>query len=204
MRTATCFLCALTALLPRAMAAQLDTAWVDRALAAPVQSGSVLRADSEPGRLRLPSEGTALALSAGTTLGLVGLGAIDLHGSANAQSSLLVFTGLYLGPAVGYWYAGSSRWKSGLVIRSVGLGIGAAGFALWSSSDLLGSNSVKGDSGALLMFAGAIVIAADAIHDCAKVASVVREENEARSRVQVLPMIAPDGRHVGLGARITF
>lgn len=52
------------------------------------------------------SENAAVAISVGSTAGLLGLAAIRPRG---ALPVALVFTGLFIGPSTGYWYADSPR-----------------------------------------------------------------------------------------------
>jgi len=168
----------------------------------------------------LKSEDTALWLSLGSTLlplaaGGVMIAVSDAEGSLNTAGALLVSTGLYFGPAVGYWYGGASgRGWMGTGIR-VGTGL-AAGLAIVA---ICGDDNCgiwdDGDEGAvaaasLLALAATGVILGSAIYDLAKVKSHVRKANEDKLRdsgasLSVLPVVSPaNGGTAGLVAQVKF
>jgi len=166
------------------------------------------------------SEDTALWLSLGSTLlplaaGGVMIAASDAEGSLSTAGALLVSTGLYFGPAVGYWYGGASGrgWK-GVGIR-LGTGI-AAGLAItlicgdsncgaWSDYD-----DGAATAASLVALAATGVILGSAIYDLARVKSHVRKANEEKLRdsgasLSVLPVVSPaNGGTAGLVAQVKF
>jgi hypothetical protein len=166
----------------------------------------------------LKSEDKALWLSLGSTLlpvaaGAVMIAASDDDSSLNTVGALLASSGLYFGPAVGYWYGGASgrAWK-GVGIR-FGTGL-VAGLAI--TMICTGGNcDIYDDSGAtagagLVALAATGVILGSAIYDLAKVKSHVRKANEAKLRdsgasLSVLPVVSPaNGGTAGLVAQVRF
>jgi hypothetical protein len=170
----------------------------------------------------LKSEDTALWLSLGSTLlplaaGGVMIAASDAEGSLSTAGALLVSSGLYFGPAVGYWYGGASGrgWK-GVGIR-LGTGI-AAGLAI---TLICGDNNCNGSvfddddvrsatAASLVALAATGVILGSAIYDLARVKSHVRKANEQKLRdsgasLSVLPVVSPaNGGTAGLVAQVRF
>lgn len=179
----------------------------------------------QPGQIQelpapdLKSEDTALWLSLGSTLlpvaaGAVMIAASDDDSSLNTVGALLASSGLYFGPAVGYWYGGASgrAWK-GVGIR-LGTGI-VAGLAITmictsGNCDILDDDSGAMAGASLVALAATGVILGSAIYDLAKVKSHVRRANEAKLRdsgasLSVLPVVSPtNGGTAGLVAQVRF
>ena len=167
----------------------------------------------------LKSEDTALWLSLGSTLlpvaaGAVMIAASDSEGSLSTAGAILVSSGVYFGPAVGYWYGGASgRGWMGTGIR-VGTGL-VAGLAIVAICGDDNCGIWDDDGGAtagasLVALAATGVILGSAIYDLAKVKSHVRKANEAKLRdsgasLSVLPVVSPaNGGTAGLVAQVRF
>jgi hypothetical protein len=170
----------------------------------------------------LKSEDRALWLSLGSTLLPMGAGALMLAASDDGSSlatvgALLMGSGLYFGPAVGYWYgdAAGRGWK-GVGIRfgtglltSLGVlaicgGDGGDNCNIFDSSD---DASVAAAS--ILMLAGLGVMAFSAVYDIAKVKSHVRKANDEKRRhvpqLSLFPVVSPaNGGTAGLAGRVRF
>jgi hypothetical protein len=158
----------------------------------------------------LKSEGAAFTISLLGTLVPLALGTaivatsddIYYSDSSGSAGTLLIYTGLYFGPSLGYFYAG----KSGRGWASFGLrnGIGVVAFM---GAVAVCSGSCEDDSEAtaagLVLLAGGAGILASAIYDLAKIKSTVRErnENELASRVAVMPTYS---RADGPGVRVSL
>ena len=143
------------------------------------------------------------------------IAASDDGTSLGTAGAILVSSGVYFGPAVGYWYGGASgRGWMGTGIR-VGTGL-AAGLAIVA---ICGDDNCgiwdDGDEGAvvaasLLALAATGVILGSAIYDLAKVKSHVRKANEEQLRdsgasLLVLPVVSPaNGGTAGLVAEVRF
>lgn len=167
----------------------------------------------------LKSEDTALWLSLGSTLLPVAVGATmialdDSEGTLGTAGALIASSGLYFGPAVGYWYGGASgRGWTGTGIRfGTGMVAGLAIVAICGSDncDLFDDDDEGAMAGAsLVALAATGVILFSAIYDIAKVKSHVRRANEAKSgdsaRLSVVPIVSPaNGGTAGLYARVSF
>jgi len=174
----------------------------------------------------LKSEHTALWLSLGSTLlplaaGGVMIAASDAEGSEGSLSTagaLLVSSGIYFGPAVGYWYGGASGrgWKGVGIRFGTGILAGLGVLAICGGND--GENCDFFESGnegsvaaaSVVMLAGMGVIAFSAIYDLARVKSHVRKANEDKLRdsgasLSVLPVVSPaNGGTAGLVAQVKF
>lgn len=164
----------------------------------------------------LKSEDKALWLSLGSTLlpvaaGAVMIAASDDDSSLNTVGALLASSGLYFGPAVGYWYGGASgrAWKGVGIRFGTGLVAGLAITLICTSGDC--GYDGEGSAGAgLVALAATGVILGSAIYDLAKVKSHVRKANEAKLRdsgasLSVLPVVSPaNGGTAGLVAQVRF
>ena len=170
----------------------------------------------------LKSEDTALWLSLGSTLLPMGAGALmlaasDEDGTLGTVGALLTGSGLYFGPAVGYWYGGAAgrgwkgvgiRFGTGLVASLGVLAIcGGNGGENCNFFDSKNDDTVAAAS--LLMLAGLGVMAFSAVYDIAKVKSHVREANDEKRRhaaqIAVAPVVSPaNGGTAGLVASIRF
>ena len=169
------------------------------------------------------SEDTALWLSLGSTLlplaaGGVMIAASDAEGSLSTAGALLVSSGIYFGPAVGYWYGGASGrgWKGVGIRFGTGILAGLGVLAICGGND--GENCDFFESGnegsvaaaSVVMLAGMGVIAFSAIYDLARVKSHVRKANEDKLRdsgasLSVLPVVSPaNGGTAGLVAQVRF
>jgi hypothetical protein len=170
----------------------------------------------------LKSEDTALWLSLGSTLLPMGAGALMLAASDDGTAlgtagALLMGSGLYFGPAIGYWYGDASGrgWKgvgirfgtgllTGLGVLAICGGNGGENCDVFDSSD---DASVAAAS--ILMLAGIGVMAFSAVYDIAKVKSHVRKANDQKrghaAQLSVVPVVSPaNGGTAGLVASVRF
>jgi hypothetical protein len=122
-------------------------------------------------------------------------------GMMTGDRSALLFTGLVIGPAAGYWYGhvGAKAWP-GLLIRTGGFALAMAGAARCSGRSLASCSS--GGSAALI--GGAAVVASSAIYDIATVQGKVRAHNAAMSRAAIVPLFSPSERSVGVAVTVGF
>lgn len=173
----------------------------------------------ESAPLNLKSEDTAMWLSLGSTLlpvaaGAVMIAASDDESSLNTAGAILASSGLYIGPAVGYWYGGASGrgWKGVGIRLGTGLVAGLAITLICTSGDCGYFDNDSGSTTAvsLVALAATGVILGSAIYDLAKVKSHVRKANEAKLRdsgasLSVLPVVSPaNGGTAGLVAQVRF
>ena len=166
----------------------------------------------------LKSEGTASLLSLAGTLLPIGLGvAMDTQG---ATGQLLIATGLFFGPAAGYWYGGASGrgWKG------VGIRFGIAFAAVLTVTAICsGDNCGRTGSigldlsgaevvGAIVLLGASVAIVGSAISDIAKVDGHVRNynqglraERERQVRLSLAPIASPaGGGTVGVVGQVRF
>lgn len=189
-------------------------------LQVPVQRSTATRQEAAAPDLK--SDDTALWLSLGSTLLLGAAGATmialdDSEGTLGTAGALIASTGIYFGPAVGYWYGGASGrgWKGVGIRFGTGLLTGLGVLAICGGNG--GENCSVFDSGdeasvaaaSILMLAGLGVITFSAIYDIANVKSHVRRANEVKSgdsaRLSVVPVVSPaNGGTAGLYARVSF
>ena len=165
----------------------------------------------------LKSEGTASLLSLAGTLLPIGLGvAMTASDDQSAAGALLISTGLYFGPAAGYWYGGASGrgWKG------VGIRFGTAFAAVLAIGVICASRTcVFGDvddgtiAAAVIVALGAsVAIVGSAIYDIANVDRHVRNYNQGlradrqrRPRLWLAPIASPArGGTVGVVGQVTF
>jgi hypothetical protein len=114
-----------------------------------------------------------------------------------------MYAGLYLGPSLGYFYAG----KSGRGLASFGLRNGIAmvavvgAVAICPPSDYCDDGEVAAASA--IFIAGGVGILASAIYDLAKIKQTVRARNEKElaSRVALIPTYS---RTDGPGVRVSL
>ncbi len=162
------------------------------------------------------SEDKALWLSLGSTLlpvaaGAVMIAASDDDSSLNTVGALTASSGLYFGPAVGYWYGGASGrgWKGVGIRLGTGIVAGLAITLICTSGDCGFDDGGSAGAG-LVALAATGVILGSAIYDLAKVKSHVRKANEAKLRdsgasLSVLPVVSPaNGGMAGLVAQVRF
>jgi hypothetical protein len=148
------------------------------------------------------SENTALAISLGATGGLLALSQVDTRG---AMTGTLVFTALLAGPSTGYWYAGSPRWRKGMIVRGITTGVGGLGLMALGQCHLLGQGADTCDVGAYIVVAGMTVFLMTDVVDLFNVREAVREVNEKPGpRVALLPIIRAGGRSAGVAVRVGF
>lgn len=170
---------------------------------------------ADPGPLQQPelpelkSEGTAFLFSLLGTLFPLALGTAILTTSddiyysdaSGSAGTLLIYTGLYLGPSLGYFYAG----KSGRGWAGFGLRNGIAMLSLVGALAICSDDCDSGatDAGGAIIIAGFVGILGSAIYDLANVQKTVRERNEQQpaNRVAVTPTYS---RADGPGVRVSL
>ncbi|HXY32378.1 MAG TPA: hypothetical protein VEI06_16875 [Gemmatimonadaceae bacterium] len=152
------------------------------------------------------SEGKALTISLVSTFGpqvvAVALGTYGYGSSYGGSVStaqvgaFFALAGAVVGPAAGYWYAGSPDWKVGLAVRG---GLLAAITAVDATTKC---NFFSNDCDALYAanLVGSLAILTSEIIDLAKVKGATRRANERRaSRLSVTPLVLP-GKSTRFGA----
>ena len=160
------------------------------------------------------SEGTASLLSLTGTLLPIGLGvAMAASDDQSGAGTLLIGTGLYLGPAAGYWYGGASGrgWKG------VGIRFGITGAAILAIGGICSGDNcnIFGDDGgalgaAMIVALGAsVAIVGSAIYDIANVHRHVRNYNQElrrrRARLSLAPIASPaHGGTFGVVGQVRF
>jgi hypothetical protein len=146
------------------------------------------------------SVGGAVMISVASTFGPAVL-ALETHNTGAVFASSL---GVLIGPSTGYWYAGSPKWKGGLITRGVAAGIGAGGVLLASRCPMLGPDSGGAGCGlgAALAIGGAAVIVISDIIDIAKLPQAVRAERVPA--FTVAPVIGAGARSAGLSMQLRF
>jgi hypothetical protein len=157
------------------------------------------QAQAKP-EIKLKSEGAALALALAGTLLPWGLAALA---ASNDQDGSLAWLGLLaypLGPSLGYFYAGSSEQAlGGIGIRALGVGAFLAGIAIaWDEGDQI--------LPAALVIGGGVVYVASTIYDLAGVTKAVRKNNAraGRASLNVVPVLSPKSKTVGLSVQLAF
>ncbi len=119
----------------------------------------------------------------------------------------LIVSGIYLGPASGYWYGGcGSRARGGLVIRAISIGTIAGGAALGYAFATIWDPNGATVGAAALIAAGGVVLVTSAIHDIFAVRGAVREQCEGGSHVgvAVVPQLFPRSRAPGVVLTLRF
>jgi len=167
----------------------------------PLQEPQLPELKSEAAAFSLSLLGTLVPLALGTAIIATSddLYYSDANGSAG---SLLIYTGLYLGPSLGYFYAG----RSGRGWASLGLRNGIAMLSVLGVIAIC-SGSCEDDSQAtaagVVLLAGGAGVLASAIYDLAKIKGTVRAANEQElaSRVAVIPTYS---RSDGPGVRVSL
>ena len=189
-------LAAAALIAPLASAAQAPASWMPaRAAIAPLAADTATVAKASQAK----SPSTAFWISFGTTTGLLAAALATKKGSDNAVPAVLATTAFVFGPAAGYWYGDSPKWKPGLTLRLIATGTAAAGAFI----GLNGSGS-GADVGALLAYASAGVIVVSAIVDIAKVDPAVAQANRTRVDLTLAPMIDARGKSAGLAVHLSF
>lgn len=144
------------------------------------------------------SEHVALALS------LIGT-ALPLYVGATEQNGLATVLGAFVGPSLGYFYAGRvGRGIGGVALRFgvialAGLGaLAACGSILWGCDNPTLSNGI--------VLAGGVALLASAIYDVVGGQRAVRQWNAAHAeqRVTLTPHVDAARRAVGVKLRIAF
>ena len=168
------------------------------ACAGPLLAGTApALAAQEPEPYEAKSPETARILS------LLGTAAPIALGLAIGESRMvtLVVGGLFLGPALGYVYAGETRrGVVGAGIRLAVLGVGAAGAVVICSTGDCNTTSDGGAFGAAITFlaAGVVVTTVLASVDIIRVGDRVRARNQRLAAVSVQPTYFPESRTAGL------
>ena len=164
----------------------------------------------------LKSEGTATLLSLAGTILPIGLG-VAMAASENQGSDdqggaggLLIITGLYFGPAAGYWYGGASgRGWQGVGIRFVMTfvaGLAIASICSGDNCDIFGDDSAFG-AAAIVGLGASVAILGSAIYDIAVVRKHVRNYNQRLlgARLSLAPIASPaSGGTFGVVGQVRF
>jgi hypothetical protein len=154
----------------------------------------------------LPSPDHATRLSKWSTWGVPVVGLLIPGGPENGGIRLsLLFVGLLVGPAVGYFYGGEpGRGWTGIGIRGGVLalcgGVGYAAFHGKNSSDDLGPIILLGSA------AFALVLG-DAIYDLSNVEETIEKHNSEiqKAQLSIQPMLHVGNKNlVGLRVGVTF
>lgn len=147
--------------------------------------------------------------SIGATIIPAGLGAVLLTNGGHGGA--LMLGGIWFGPAVGYWTHGvASRSVPGLLIRTGGLvltGVGVVASIVTTpvtgNIDSAPSSKNSWVPGALLI-GGIALVLGSAAYDIATVDRKVRERQRASSSIDVMPLVAPNGRRAGIEVLYRF
>jgi hypothetical protein len=148
-----------------------------------------------------PHPASSTWLSLGATLVPAAAG-IAIGNNSSATGAGLVFGGMVVGPAAGYWSGHiGGKALSGLLIRTGGLVLMAAG----SSSCFKNSyNSFCNNGASAAVIGGALVVLGSAAYDIATVGKKVRANNGALARASVVPLFSPSERRVGVEVVVGF
>lgn len=165
-------------------------------------TGAALAAQ-ERERYGARSPGAALALSALGTAAPIWLG-VASEGPTEVVKVGLFASGLVLGPALGWVYAGEAgRGMAHAGIRAAVLGAAVGGaVVICSAGDC--SLGIFGPSGAelapavMLGLAGVVVTTLLAVRDIVRVEERVRARNKRLAAVSVQPAFFPESRTAGL------
>ena len=149
---------------------------------------SVPRASSAQLEANVPpspkSAGAAIAISVGSTAGLVALAATSPRGPLPVVLAVAAVLG---GPSTGYWYAGSPRWKKGMIVRGITAGVVGAGLGAAASCGLMGPERPQCNVGGFIAIGGAVTMVVTDILDVVDLPGAVREANGVASRVTLQP-----------------
>ncbi|HWO22230.1 MAG TPA: hypothetical protein VNO30_25905 [Kofleriaceae bacterium] len=158
------------------------------------------------------SEGTALALSLGGTIGSYSLifGAA-LAGEGSAEAAGLMATagavGVWIAPSFGHWYAGK------YFTRGLGMRLGAGAVVVLGALVALGEDPISyghddppeedGEAviGPAIMIAGAALFVAGTIDDIVQAPGRVARINRERAGLAVAPLLAPNTAGFSLAGR---
>jgi len=131
-------------------------------------------------------------------LGLVLSSSGDDSGDMDTFASSLVWSGLVVGPATGYWHGGAGKHAvRGLVIRGAAFALASIVAPSESSEGGLYPALPSDDDGKKWMWIGATsVIVASAVVDIARAEHAVNHVE--RHHLSVMPTVGPGGSSVGL------
>jgi hypothetical protein len=150
--------------------------------------------------IKLKSEGAAFALALAGTLLPWGLVALAFPSDNNDSLIGLSFLACSLGPSPGYFYAGlPGRAWGGIGIRALGLGAFLVGVAIaWDEGDEILPTA--------LVIGGVVVYVGSTIFDLAGVTKAVRKNNAraGRASLNVVPVLSPKSKTVGLSVQLAF
>lgn len=146
------------------------------------------------------SEGTALALSLGGTIGSYGLIYVGIRLADDSDSANLLVTAgslsAFFAPSFGHWYAGKFATR-GLGLRAGGAVVAVIGASVaLSQCPLFSEEPCDGTEGVLIALAGMGMYIAGVVDDIATAPRRVRERNARASSIAVAPMVT--GRSAGL------
>ena len=154
----------------------------------------------------LKSEGAAFSLSLlGTLIPMLAgfaMAGSDSYDASGETGAILIYTGLYIGPSLGFFYAG----RTGRGLASCGLRNGIGLVTLVGAFAICGPMDYCDDSeagvAAVMLLGGAIGVLSSAIYDIATIQRTVRERNEKElaRRVALVPTYS---RWDGPGFRVS-
>lgn len=197
--------------------------------ALPLFACSILLAHALPARAQAPLPGTLAAADsledaragrrarnlslAGTLVPLAAMPfMISSKGEPSMAAAMFVSSGMYFGPALGYWMEGApGRGWQGVGIRLGGMMVaGALMGAMIERSD--GDYATMTTSAGFLMLGATVGLGWSIVHDITAVDRTVRRaraERRARmvqhsTRVTLAPSVDPARQRAGLTGRITF
>lgn len=164
------------------------------------QEGSTIMDSARP-----KSPTVARALSLGGTLfpTLVGYGLLSTGASKDSELALLL-AGVYLGPALGHFYAKQPGPAfRGVAIRAAILGVS---FLALTQTGLCLEYCEPGEQTdeAAVLLTGLALTATSAIYDIVTAGRSASLYNESHAAVSVVPLWSPSQRSGGVGVRITF
>ncbi len=129
-----------------------------------------------------------------------GLGYSYYEEPDRTAASLMIVSGVVIGPSIGYFYAGCP--KQGLI--SIAKRVGIIGGSLLvgglAFNEPFGENSMTETA----LITGGVLTIISAIHDVAAVKGTVREHNAAQGKLTVTPVYFPDSDAAGLGLSVRF
>ncbi|OGC91795.1 MAG: hypothetical protein A2W25_03505 [candidate division Zixibacteria bacterium RBG_16_53_22] len=144
---------------------------------------------------------TALALSVGATIIPIATGLARIENDDGTW--LIAIPGVFVGPAVGYFYGGcTGRGMQGILTRTA---IGALGLIVASQAANGRSGMESIGAGVAVIGAFSVIIGVDAIYDIAVVQKTVKEQNRRKTlSLSLIPNFFPESDGYGLMISMAF